>query len=185
MYSTPLQIIQLGASCRSITSWWFQIFRIQKHRGQWDKIGKLSQNGKKLVRDLCVILEAFKAYSSHKNGTVFLMFCFALVSTPFVGKNLVQEAIWHLRQADIAASALKSLTFATTHVCVNGLKIILHIQGMHLKMPVTTIWRRFGTLAKSSVSARMSLPTWVLTPAANRQRTLMPHGRKFVNSRNR
>jgi len=45
-----------------------------------DDVGELSQNGKKLARDLRAILEAFKAYGSHKNGTVFLSFRFALVS---------------------------------------------------------------------------------------------------------
>ena len=45
-----------------------------------DDVGELSQNGKKLARDLRAILEAFKTYGSHKNGTGFLSFRFALVS---------------------------------------------------------------------------------------------------------
>jgi hypothetical protein len=47
-----------------------------------DDVGELSQNGKKLARDLRAILEAFKTYGSHKNGTVFLSFRFALDSIP-------------------------------------------------------------------------------------------------------
>jgi len=47
-----------------------------------DDVGELSQNGKKLARDLRAILEAFKAYGSHKNGTAFLSIRFVLVSIP-------------------------------------------------------------------------------------------------------
>ncbi|KAI0291493.1 hypothetical protein B0F90DRAFT_1812128 [Multifurca ochricompacta] len=51
--------------------------------------GELNENGKKLARDLRTVLETFKTYGSHKNGD-----------------NLVQEALWHLGQADIASSSL-------------------------------------------------------------------------------
>jgi Family of unknown function (DUF5923) len=36
-----------------------------------DDVGELSQNGKRLARDLRAILEAYKGYSSQKNGTIF------------------------------------------------------------------------------------------------------------------
>jgi hypothetical protein len=32
--------------------------------------GELSKNGKKLARDLCGVLEAYKGYGAHKNGMV-------------------------------------------------------------------------------------------------------------------
>ena len=35
--------------------------------------GELSQNGKKLVRDLRGLLEAYKNYLSHKNGTIIAL----------------------------------------------------------------------------------------------------------------
>ena len=35
--------------------------------------GELSQNGKKLARDLRGILEAYKNYVSHKNGTIIAL----------------------------------------------------------------------------------------------------------------
>jgi hypothetical protein len=35
-----------------------------------DDVGELSQNGKKLAKDLRVILQAYKDYASHKNGTI-------------------------------------------------------------------------------------------------------------------
>jgi hypothetical protein len=47
-----------------------------------DDVGELSQNGEKLARDFRAILEAFKAYGSHKNGTTFLSIRFVLVSIP-------------------------------------------------------------------------------------------------------
>jgi Family of unknown function (DUF5923) len=36
-----------------------------------DDVGELSQNGKKLAKDLRAILEAYKGYSSQINGTIF------------------------------------------------------------------------------------------------------------------
>ncbi|KAI0276949.1 hypothetical protein BGY98DRAFT_982822 [Russula aff. rugulosa BPL654] len=57
--------------------------------GETASAGELSQNGKKLARDLRGLLEAYKNYLSHKND-----------------ENVVQKAIWHLHQADIAASSL-------------------------------------------------------------------------------
>ncbi|KAH9054954.1 hypothetical protein EDB87DRAFT_1567871 [Lactarius vividus] len=51
--------------------------------------GELSQNGRKLARDLRGILEAYKTYGAHKNRD-----------------NLFQEAFFHLSQADISATSL-------------------------------------------------------------------------------
>ncbi|KAH9019658.1 hypothetical protein EDB84DRAFT_1516681 [Lactarius hengduanensis] len=51
--------------------------------------GELSQNGRKLARDLRGILEAYKTYGAHKNRD-----------------NLVQEALFHLSQADISATSI-------------------------------------------------------------------------------
>lgn len=36
-----------------------------------DDVGELSQNGKKIARDFRAILEAYKGYSSQKNGMIF------------------------------------------------------------------------------------------------------------------
>jgi hypothetical protein len=77
------------------------LIRIEKT----DDVGELSQNCKKLAGDLRAILEAYKGYGSHKNGAIL----WPSVCTSFnllVGENLVQKAIWHLGQADIAAASL-------------------------------------------------------------------------------
>lgn len=39
--------------------------------------GELSQNGKKLARDLRGLLEAYKNYLSHKNGTILALWACA------------------------------------------------------------------------------------------------------------
>jgi hypothetical protein len=44
-----------------------ELIQVEKTAGA----GELSQNGKKLSRDLRDILEAYKDYVSHKNGTIF------------------------------------------------------------------------------------------------------------------
>ena len=44
--------------------------------------GELSQNGKKLARDLRGILEAYKDYVSHKNGTIIVPPNLRTVSIP-------------------------------------------------------------------------------------------------------
>ncbi|KZV75074.1 hypothetical protein PENSPDRAFT_572201 [Peniophora sp. CONT] len=54
-----------------------------------DAGGELSEDGKRLARDLRNIIETYKTYGEHKNRD-----------------NLFQEAIWHLRQADIADASL-------------------------------------------------------------------------------
>lgn len=41
--------------------------------------GELSQNGKKLARDLRGLLEAYKNYLSHKNGTILTLWALARV----------------------------------------------------------------------------------------------------------
>ncbi|KAI0055356.1 hypothetical protein BV25DRAFT_1815676 [Artomyces pyxidatus] len=51
--------------------------------------GELSADGKKLARDVRGILDAYKTYAEHKNGD-----------------NVLQEALWHLSQADISASSV-------------------------------------------------------------------------------
>ena len=78
-----------------------ELIQVEKTAGA----GELSQNGKKLARDLRGILEAYKDYVSHKNGTVPPPE-FARAFNPPLGENLVQNAIWNLSQADIAASSL-------------------------------------------------------------------------------
>ncbi|KAI0301492.1 hypothetical protein BC826DRAFT_569561 [Russula brevipes] len=67
--------------------------------------GELSQNGKKLAKDLRTILESYKNYGSHKNGTLPVPQFVHGFYTP-AGANLVQMAIWHLSQADIATASL-------------------------------------------------------------------------------
>ncbi|KAI0260070.1 hypothetical protein BC834DRAFT_942513 [Gloeopeniophorella convolvens] len=61
------------------------LFQVEKSAGE----GELSQNGQKLARDLRGVLEAYKAYGARKNS-----------------ENLVQEALWHLNQADLSSSSL-------------------------------------------------------------------------------
>jgi len=69
--------------------------------------GPLSQNGTKLARDLRAIFEAYKNYGTHKNGIILSLPMFVHGFNPLAGENLVQKAIWHLNQADIAASSLE------------------------------------------------------------------------------
>ena len=72
--------------------------------------GELSQNGKKLARDIRNLLEAHKNYLSHKNGTSLALLSLRTVFDSLVDENVVQKAIWHLSQADIAASSLDTDT---------------------------------------------------------------------------
>jgi uncharacterized protein DUF5923 len=44
----------------------FELIQVEKT----DSAGELSQNGKKLARDLRAVLEAYKNYSSHKNRMI-------------------------------------------------------------------------------------------------------------------
>ncbi|KAH9987185.1 hypothetical protein BJV77DRAFT_1070649 [Russula vinacea] len=78
-----------------------ELIQVEKTAGA----GELSQNGKKLARDLRDILEAYKGYVSHKNGMISPPEL-ARAFNPLLGENLVQNAIWNLSQADIAASSL-------------------------------------------------------------------------------
>lgn len=50
--------------------------------------GELSQNGKKLARDLRGILEAYKDYSSHKNGMIISPSSLSTVVIPQQVKTL-------------------------------------------------------------------------------------------------
>jgi hypothetical protein len=79
-----------------------ELIQVEKTAGA----GELSQNGKKLARDLRDILEAYKGYVSHKNGMISPPPELARAFNPLLGENLVQNAIWNLSQADIAASSL-------------------------------------------------------------------------------
>lgn len=69
-------------------------------------VGELSQSGKNLARDIRGVLEAYACYGSHKNGRIFASLVSRLVENSFAGENLVQNAIFHLSQAEITASTL-------------------------------------------------------------------------------
>ncbi|KAA1475233.1 hypothetical protein DENSPDRAFT_866855 [Dentipellis sp. KUC8613] len=56
---------------------------------QTSRGGELSENGRVVARDLRHILEAYKSFGSSKNKD-----------------NVLQEALWHLSQADLAAASL-------------------------------------------------------------------------------
>ncbi|KAI9449050.1 hypothetical protein BJY52DRAFT_1127035 [Lactarius psammicola] len=62
-----------------------ELLQVEKTAGG----GELSPNGKKLAQDLRGILEAYKTYGNHKNRD-----------------DMVQEALFHLSQADISATSL-------------------------------------------------------------------------------
>ncbi|KAI0051622.1 hypothetical protein FA95DRAFT_1569893 [Auriscalpium vulgare] len=62
-----------------------QLVQVEKS----DSGGELSENGRKLARDARAVLDAYKTYGANKNGD-----------------NYLQEALWHLKQADISASSL-------------------------------------------------------------------------------
>lgn len=56
-----------------------ELIQVEKTAGA----GELSQNGKKLARDLRDILEAYKGYVSHKNGMISPPLSLLALSIPY------------------------------------------------------------------------------------------------------
>ncbi|CAL1703049.1 unnamed protein product [Somion occarium] len=84
--------------------------------------GELSEQGKVLVQDVRHLLNAYKLLGDHKNGD-----------------NLIQEALWHLSQADVSSTSVKGE--ADTDQASKDARALAH----SLRTILTIVWTNFSS----------------------------------------
>ncbi|THH32403.1 hypothetical protein EUX98_g1751 [Antrodiella citrinella] len=111
-----------------------------------DDSGELSEQGKILVGDVRNLLNAYKLAGEHKNGD-----------------NLIQEALWHLSEADISSTHVNSGADIDSDQASKDARAVAHALRTLLKI----VWTNFASESESVFHDFASFSRLALADAAD------------------